>query len=193
METVLGAIVGIGLSAACGFRVFVPFLVMSAAHMSGHLALAPGFEWIGSWPALIAFGTASALEIGAYYVPWLDNALDTIATPAAIVAGTVVCASQVTDVSPFLHWSLAIIAGGGACALIQAGTVALRTTSTGTTLGLANPLVATAELGASLVITVLAIVVPVVCLLLLLVIAYKMVRALIASPLLKRKHVGIAE
>jgi hypothetical protein len=159
------------LSAACGFRVFVPLLGMSAAHMAGHLSLAPGFDWIGSWPALIAFGCASVLEVGSYYVPWLDNLLDTIATPSAIVAGTIVTASQVTDVSPFLQWTLAIIAGGGVCALVQTGTVALRSASSGTTLGLTNPLVSTAELGASAIVTFLAIVAPVVAFLVVLAIA----------------------
>src|SRR6266699_2109248 len=110
METLLSICVGIGLSAACGFRVFVPLLVMSIAALSGHLALAHGFEWIGSYPALVAFAVATCLEITGYYIPWVDHLLDTVATPAAIIAGTLVSASLVADVSPFLRWALAIIA-----------------------------------------------------------------------------------
>ncbi|MFQ5931753.1 MAG: DUF4126 domain-containing protein, partial [Nitrospiraceae bacterium] len=90
METLLSICVGIGLSAACGFRVFVPLLVMSIASRGAHLTLAPGFEWIGTYPALLAFAIASCIEIAGYYVPWVDNLLDTIATPTAIVAGIVV-------------------------------------------------------------------------------------------------------
>jgi hypothetical protein len=71
-ETLLGIAVGIGLSAACGFRVFVPLLVMNLATLTGHLYLAPGFEWIRSDYATIAFGTATFFEILAYYIPWLD-------------------------------------------------------------------------------------------------------------------------
>src|ERR1700720_3122197 len=97
MQTLMSICVGIGLSAACGFRVFVPLLVMSIASLSGHLALAHGFEWIGTYPALIGLSVATCLEITGYYIPWLDHLLDTIATPAAIVAGTVVTASAVTD------------------------------------------------------------------------------------------------
>src|SRR5438477_8925513 len=108
METVLSICVGIGLSAACGFRVFVPLLVMSIASLSGHLTLAQGFEWIGTYPALIAFSVATCLEIAGYYIPWVDNLLDSIATPAAIVAGTIATAAMVTDVSPLMKWSLAI-------------------------------------------------------------------------------------
>lgn len=162
METILSLCVGIGLSAACGFRVFVPLLVTSLAAYSGHLNLAPGFEWIGSYPALITFSVATALEIGGYYIPWVDHFLDTVATPAAIVAGTIVTASFVTDVSPFLKWTLAVIAGGGAATLVQGSTVLLRGASTVTTGGLANPLFATAELAGSLVTSVLSLIAPLV-------------------------------
>src|SRR6476620_10855855 len=102
METLLSICLGIGLSAACGFRVFVPPLIMSIAALSGHLSLAHGFEWIGSYPALIAFSVATCLEVSGYYIPWVDHLLDTIATPAAIVAGAVITASMVADMSPFL-------------------------------------------------------------------------------------------
>src|SRR6516162_8707378 len=146
MEQVLSICVGIGLSAACGFRVFIPLLIMSIASLSGHLSLAHGFEWIGTYPALISFAVATSLEIAGYYIPWLDHLLDTIATPAAIVAGIIVTASAVSDMSPFLKWSLAVIAGGGAAGLVQSATVITRGASTVTTGGLANPLVSTLEL-----------------------------------------------
>src|SRR5215469_6263095 len=95
MELLLSLCVGIGLSAACGFRVFVPLLIMSIAAKTGHLTLVPSFQWIGSDIALWTFAIATVLEIGAYYIPWLDNLLDVIATPAAITAGTIVTASMV--------------------------------------------------------------------------------------------------
>src|SRR6266478_5410247 len=157
METFLSVCLGIGLSAACGFRVFVPLLVMSIAALSGHLTLAHGFEWIGSYPALVAFAVATSLEIAGYYIPWVDHLLDTVATPAAIVAGSIVTASFVTDVSPFLRWTLAVIAGGGAAGVIQASTVLVRGASTLTTGGLANPLFATAELAGSLIMSMLSL------------------------------------
>src|SRR5437879_3587681 len=126
METILSFLIGIGLSAACGFRVFVPLLVMSVANHSGHLTLTPGFQWIGGDAALIAFSVATVLEIAAYYIPWLDHLLDTIATPAAIIAGTIVTAAMVGHMSPFLKWGLAVIAGGGAAGLVQGTTVFVR-------------------------------------------------------------------
>jgi hypothetical protein len=161
MDFTLGLLCGIGLAAACGFRVFVPLLGTSIAGLSGQLHFSSGFEWMGTTPAVIAFGVATALEIGAYYIPWLDNLLDVIATPAALVAGTILTASMVTDVSPFLKWTLAVIAGGGVAGTVQSGTALVRGVSTLGTAGAANPVLSTIEWIASIVMTVLAVLVPV--------------------------------
>ena len=185
METIIGLLIGIGLSAACGFRVFIPMLGMSIAAISGHITLSPGFEWIGTWPALIAFTTATALEIVAYYIPFIDHLMDTLITPTAIVAGTILTASMLGDVSPFLKWSLAIIAGGGVSAVVQGGTVAFRAASTGSTFGMANFLLSTGELFGSTLITVLAILLPVLCFFVVLLIASLMIRKMINSGFVK--------
>src|SRR5690242_8242299 len=119
MEIILSLCAGMALSAACGFRVFVPLLITSIAAHSGHLHLGSQFAWIASTPALITFSVATVLEVTAYYVPWLDHFLDTVATPAAIVAGSILTASMVTDMSPYLRWTLGVIAGGGAAGMVQ--------------------------------------------------------------------------
>jgi hypothetical protein len=178
METVLCICLGIGLSAACGFRVFVPMLVMSIAALSGHLHLAPGFAWIGGYPALITFSVATVLEVGGYFIPWLDHLLDTMATPAAIVAGTVATAAMVTDMSPMMKWTLAIIAGGGAAGIVQGATVVARGISTGTTGGVGNPVFATIELAGSIVMSVMTILVPVFGVILLALIVFALFRLL---------------
>src|SRR5580765_4989692 len=102
MTTLLSVILGIGLSAACGFRIFVPFLVAGIAARTGHLTLGPSFIWMASTPALIALSVATVLEVGAYYIPWLDHVLDLVATPAAVGAGIVMTASVVTGLDPML-------------------------------------------------------------------------------------------
>lgn len=188
METLMGLITGIGLSAACGFRVFVPLLGMSIAGRAGHLTLAPGFEWIESWPALISFATATVLEICAYYMPWVDNVLDTAATPAAIVAGTIVTASQIGEMSPLVQWSLALIAGGGTCAVIQGGTVATRATSTVTTGGLGNFAVSTLEGIAATAMTVFATFVPILCFVIAIAICFVMIRMIARSRRIRQNE-----
>jgi hypothetical protein len=160
MQWIMAFFVGIGLAATCGFRVFVPLLGLSIAHHLGHIPLSHGFEWIGSWPAMIAFGVATIVEVCGYYIPWVDHILDTIATPAAVVAGTIITASMLGEMSPFLRWPLGIIAGGGVAAAVQGSSVLVRGASTATTGGLGNPLVATGELAASIVGTIISIVLP---------------------------------
>ena len=187
MDTLMGLMMGIGLSAACGFRVFVPLLGMSIATMSGHLSLAQEFQWIGSWPALVTFGAATILEIAAYYIPWIDNLMDSVATPAATIAGTVTTASMGSDLSPLLHWALALVAGGGVATAVQGGTVALRAKSTGITQGSTNFVVSTGELAGSIFMTILAIVFPVACFVVVVWICYKLIRMLTQFPIFRRK------
>ncbi len=162
LELIFGLALGIGLSAACGFRVFVPLLIMSFLNRSGFLSVAAGFEWLGSSPALLTFAVATVLEILAFYIPWIDNALDAIATPIAVIAGTVVTASVIVGLDPWLQWTLAVIAGGGTAGLIQTGTTILRGMSSLATGGLGNFLVSTGELIGSITTSLLAILFPVI-------------------------------
>ncbi len=163
-QTITAIAMGIALSASCGFRVFIPMLGASFAAYQNWFSLPADMTWMGSLPALICFGTAAVLEIGAYYIPFVDNLLDTIATPLAAVAGTVLAASflPIAELNPMLKWILAIIAGGGAATTVQAGTGLLRLVSSKTTAGLGNSVVATGENALAISGTILSFVVPVV-------------------------------
>jgi len=160
MDSLLGIAVGLALSAAAGLRVFVPLLLTGLAARAHWLMLTPSMNWIASDVALVAFATATVLEVGAYYVPWLDNLLDVLATPAAITAGVITSAAVTPELSPFLRWALAIVAGGGAAGLVQAGTALLRLKSSTLTAGVANPVVATTELMGSIALSLLGLLVP---------------------------------
>ncbi len=139
MEIALSLLMGIGLSATSGFRVFVPLLIMSIASLAGHLELSPAFDWIGSYPALVIFLVATVLEILAYFVPYLDNLLSMISSPAALVAGIIITASVITEISPLLTWTLAIIAGGGFSLAGKVTSNVIHTGSTTMTGGTINP------------------------------------------------------
>ncbi len=171
-SSILSVCLGIGLAAACGFRVFVPFLVMSLASRGGWLELNGSFEWIGSTPALVVLAVATAAEIGAYYIPWLDNALDLIATPTAVVAGVIATASVVTGMDPLLKWTLAVIAGGAVAGSVQAVTGLTRHASLLSTGGLANPLVSSVEAVGSVALSLVSVVVPILAGFLVLAIAF---------------------
>ena len=162
METIIGILVGIGLSAASGLRVFIPLLGLSLAGHYQIMPLGESFTWLASWQAMLAFGVASVLEIGAYYIPWLDHTLDVVLAPAAAIAGTLLTASTIGDVSPFLKWSLAIVAGGGVSSLVHFSSAAVRAAVSLPTGGLANPVVSSGEGIGAIALTVMAIFIPVI-------------------------------
>jgi Domain of unknown function (DUF4126) len=164
-DLALSVVLGVGLAAATGFRVFLPMLIVSGAAYTGHLPLGDGFAWLATPAALTMLGAAAVVEILAYCIPGVDNLLDALATPAALVAGTVVSAAVMTELPPLVKWTVAVIAGGGAAGLTQAITTILRAKSTAVTGGLGNPVIATAELAGALLVPLLALAAPLAALL----------------------------
>lgn len=160
MEIILALCLGITLSAAAGFRIFLPPLAMSLAALHGELELSSGFQWVGTYPTAIALGIATVVEILAYYIPLVDNFLDTIEIPTAVAIGTLLTAANLGDVNPLLQWGIAAIAGGGMAGTIEAFTAMTRVASTGMTGGTGNFLVATAEALSSGVLSILALTLP---------------------------------
>jgi hypothetical protein len=140
---------------------FVPLLLTGLAARLGYIRLTSGMAWLDSDPALVALATATVLEIGAYYVPWLDHVLDAAATPAAITAGVIATAAVTPELPPLLRWTLAIVAGGGAAGVVHAGTALVRLHSSALTLGVGNPVVATGELAGAVILSGLALLAPV--------------------------------
>ncbi|BCX47414.1 hypothetical protein HAHE_13220 [Haloferula helveola] len=171
MSEAIAILAGIGLAAACGFRVFLPLFIASLAVQTGvdgvggfelRSLLGDSLPWLGTMPVTIAFGVATVLEVGAYYIPWLDNALDTVSTPAAMIAGTLVAFAFFPGIMDdgYLKWAIAAIAGGGTAGVVQGGSVAARGTSSATTGGFGNVVVATTELIGSVVTSILAVFLP---------------------------------
>ena len=161
---VIAAFMGISLAAASGFRVFLPPFIMSLAVRVDFIEIdlvGSQFEFFTSTPAIIILGIATVAEFAAYYTPWIDNILDTIATPAAVLAGIGVTAISLEGSEPIVQWAIAVIAGGGMSATIQTATVATRGISSTFTLGVANPVVATSENIASVALTIIAILFPI--------------------------------
>lgn len=161
-ETILSVFLGVGLAASAGFRVFLPLFALSLAAHFQLWDLNEHWIWIGSVPAIIALGVAMLMEIGAYYIPWLDNLLDTLAVPLAAIAGTAVMVSTAANLDPLITWALAIIAGGGTAMAIKGASAGTRLTSTATTAGLGNPVVSTVETGGAITMSALSIFAPVI-------------------------------
>ena len=163
MELLLAVMIGIGLSISAGFRVFTPLLVAGLAARFDILPLGSGFEWISSTPALVAFSIALVLEIACNYIPYVDNLMKAIATPLAVVAGTLLSVSVIgVDESPFLAWGLAFVTGGGTATVSQLTSATVRGASTVTTGGIANPAISFVEGITSVIVSILSIIVPII-------------------------------
>lgn len=160
MDMLFAICVGIGLSAACGFRVFMPMLVLSAATKFGGVHLNPNFEWLGSWTALAAFASATILEAGSYYVPWVAHAVSVAAVPAAVLAGTLATAAQIDGIHPLAQWSSSLLVGGGIAGGVQMLNIGARAASTITTAGIGNPIVSLGQGLMAFVLAVTAVVAP---------------------------------
>jgi hypothetical protein len=159
-EIITAVAIGLGLSASCGFRVFVPMLVASIAAKMGIFPVNEGFQWLAGWPAIISFGTATIAEILAYYIPFIDNLLDTITTPLAISGGTLLMTSVLPIDNDFLKWVTGFLFGGGAAATVQSGSVLTRLASSKLTAGAGNAVVATGEHAAAFGTSVLSLFIP---------------------------------
>ncbi|MEO0377906.1 MAG: DUF4126 domain-containing protein, partial [Cyanobacteria bacterium P01_A01_bin.17] len=119
VETVniaMALFLGIGLSAACGFRIFIPPLALSLAALNGTVELSPDWQWVGSYGAVGVFAIATLVEVLAYFIPWINNGLDSIEVFVAPVVGTFLTASTLStagEFNPLMTWVVAAIAGGG--------------------------------------------------------------------------------
>ena len=165
-ETIISICLGIGLAASVGFRVFLPLFALSLASYFNILNLNESWQWLGNLSALIILGVATLIEIFAYFIPYIDNLLDTISVPLAAFSGTVIMLSTVVNLSPEMTWALAIIAGGGTAAAISGTSSAARLTSTVTTGGIGNPVISTVETGSALIMSLVSIVLPVIAIIL---------------------------
>ena len=163
---IMATLMGISLAAASGFRVFLPpFLLSLAARFNVVWFLdidliGTQFEFFTSTLSIVVLGIATVAEFAAFYAPWVDSVLDTIATPASIVAGVAMTAIVLEGNEPIIQWTIAIVAGGGVAATIQSATVAIRGLSSTFTFGLGNSAVATGENVASVALTLIAILIP---------------------------------
>ncbi|MEO5999074.1 MAG: DUF4126 domain-containing protein [Chitinophagaceae bacterium] len=160
---IMSVCLGIALSACCGFRIFIPLLAASIAVYNGWMEVPPDMQWIGGVTAIISFSTATILEISAYYIPFLDNMLDFIAAPLAVIAGTLLASSIIpfSENEPLFRWGIGLLAGGATAGTIQLGTGMIRIFSTKATVGAGNALVASAENVVALTGTLLSFIIPI--------------------------------
>jgi len=176
ISTIVSIFLGISLAASVGFRIFVPFFVLSLAAHFQIVPLNENWEWVGTTAAILTLGIATIVEIAAYLIPWVDHLLDTIAIPLAAIAGTAIMLSTVANFDPLFTWVLAIIAGGGTATAIKSSTSTTRLASTTATAGLANPMVSLLESGTSIFLSIVAVFLPIAAILIVIAILWFVVK-----------------
>ena len=170
---------GICLSAACGLKIFVPPLAMGLASKTGLLTLPTQTEWLGTWPAITVLTFALLFEFIAFCIPVFGNFLDLIATPLAIVTGTLLMKSQIVELSPVVSWTLAIAGGGTASGIVQFVTAMIRAGTSAFTAGTSNIFFAIFELFTAVFIAILTLLAPLLCLAIVLILVLGLIRTLL--------------
>lgn len=160
IDQVLTFLVGIGLAASVGLRIFIPILIVSIFAYTGNLNLSTYFTWLGYLPVLVFLVIISILEILAYYIAWLDNYLDAIEHPLSIIAGILITGAVITDFNPYLKWLMALLIGGGVAGTINAATSMIRLKTSAETGGSKNFIVSTVEAVIAVILSVLSILEP---------------------------------
>lgn len=159
-ELFIALVMGVSLSATCGFRIFVPLLITGLAVRITSIDVSPALSWTGSNLGLSLLAFATVVEVLTYYIPIVDNLMDTIAVPLAAVAGTLLTGGMLEGMPDALQWSLGVVAGGGAAAMVTTGTAAVRAVSSGASLGVGNHVVSTAENGLATAGSIIALCLP---------------------------------
>lgn len=160
MSSITSIAIGIGLSTSTGFRILVPFACLSAAALYGDITLPAQMAWLDSYPAFIGLLIGTLVEIAAYYIPWINDALDMVELPAAVIAGTYLTGAFAADLPTLLQWSLAVGAGGGIAGSINGLTGVTRLTTNTVTAGAATPVTSSLEWMSALMLAILALTLP---------------------------------
>lgn len=177
----------IALAASAGLRAWLPLLLAGGLSRLGVLDLGSSFQFLGSNKALLLFGVATAIELVGDKIPAVDHALDVIGTPLRPAAGALLAASVLGTVTdPLTSVVLGTAVGAPSALVPHAAKAALRTASTTVTGGLANPALSFVEDAISLLVFILAVLVPLVVVALLGLVLF------LASRWLRRRRATVA-
>ena len=153
----LGAI---GLGAASGLNAWIPLLGLGLAERVGLVTLTAPFDRLGSTEALVVLGLVFVIDLVGDKIAVVDHVLHAAGTVIAPLSGAVVVAAQENLISESHPWAAAVV-GVGIGGSVHLARSAVRPAVTAGTGGFGNPVASTVEDVVSFVLTVLAVLVPV--------------------------------
>lgn len=162
----IGAVLAaFGLSGAAGLNAWLPLLGIGIADRIGVIELGSAYDWLSSVPGLAIVATLLVLDAIGDKVPAVDSVLHVLGLVVAPTVGAVLFAAQ-TDLTSGLSPALAALLGALTAEGVQVGRTVVRPWITASTAGVGNPVVSAGEDGASLAVTLLAFLAPVLAFLL---------------------------
>ncbi|MBK9476823.1 MAG: DUF4126 domain-containing protein [Tetrasphaera sp.] len=175
----LAALTGAGLSAAAGFNAYIPFLIVAVfARFTDYISLPAEFAWIESNWALGIGAVLLAAEVVLDKIPAVDTLNDTIQTFIRPSMGGLIFAatnaasdlenSTFMQQNPWIGVVLGVIVSG----LVHTGKMAARPVVNAGTLGAGAPVVSTLEDGASVGLSLVAVLFPILVVLALILLAW---------------------
>lgn len=171
IEAISGLSAAFGLSGSAGLNAYIPLLLVALAArfpVSDPLVkLQAPYDLLGSWWAIGIIAVLLVIEIVADKIPAVDTVNDGIQTFIRPAAGAILFAGSanvVTDIHPILALGAGLLVAGG----VHATKTAARPVVTVTTAGVGNPIVSTLEDIVAFVVSLLALILPIIAALLLL-------------------------
>jgi uncharacterized membrane protein len=162
MDLLLGVFTAFGLSASAGLNAYIPLLVVGViAHYTDWITLNDPWNLLANPWVLIVLGILVIIEMLADKIPAVNHINDAIQTFIRPTAGAIAFAASakvITDVHPVLALICGLLVAGSVHAVKA---VAVRPIVTATTGGAGNIPVSIAEDIFSTVMSILAIVVPI--------------------------------
>lgn len=165
MDAVTQILAGFGLAGAAGLNAWLPLLIVGlAARFTNLITLHEPYNLLSEPIVLLVLALLLGIEIFADKIPAIDSINDVIHTLIRPTAGAILFAANanaVSDMNPVLALVLGLLAAGS----VHAVKASTRPAITATTGGLLNPLVSIIEDVVSAVVTILALIAPVVAIL----------------------------
>jgi amino acid transporter len=172
---VLEALTGTGLAASAGLNAYIPLLIMGLlARFTDAIDLPAGWQWLSNGWVIAILALLLAVEVVADKVPLVDHVNDVVQTVVRPTAGGIVFGAgssshtaTVTDPGSFFssHQWVPVAAGVIIALTVHTTKAATRPVVNATTAGFGAPVISTVEDIGSIVMSLLAILLPILVLL----------------------------
>lgn len=156
----MALLTALGLSIPAGLNAYIPLLAAALAERFGLLVLAKPFDVLGEWWVIAIISVLLIVEMVADKIPAVDHANDAIQSLVRPAAGGILAlaaAGTAADVHPWLLVVAGVIAAGG----VHAVKATARPIVNVATVGIGGPIVSFVEDVGALILSVAAILAPV--------------------------------